>query len=161
VFLTHQFVSVDGVFSSLKNDLKEIEPTQESAYQNLNGEPVSLGLYKGKILVVNSWATWSPFSKDELQILSEIQDEFNDQIKVLAINRKEEIPIIKSYLRSFNILEGSITYLHDVTDHFYAVSGGYAMPETVIYKKDGTIHQHIRGTLKKEDVVKSLRSLIE
>lgn len=160
-FLTYQFVSVDGVFSDLKNDLKTIEPKAEGAYQNLNGEAVSLNEFKGKVLVVNSWATWTPFSKDELNVLSELQAKYSDKVTIIAINRKEQLPIIRGYLKAQNLNQEGLVYLYDPTDYFYTASGGHAMPETIVYAKDGTIQSHIRGTLNRVELEVLLNSLTE
>lgn len=154
--VVYQFVAVNGLFSDLKNDLKEIEPTEEYAYKNLNGEQVSLSEFKGQVLIVNSWATWSPFSKDDLHLLGEVQKDYQDVVTILAINRKEQIPIIRSYLQTFGLDERALVYLNDPSDHFYKASGGFAMPETIIYNKDGTIFSHFRGDLKLEDFKVSL-----
>lgn len=39
------------------------------SYTDLDGNPVDLAEFSGKIRVVNSWATWCPFCKDELKDL--------------------------------------------------------------------------------------------
>jgi thiol-disulfide isomerase/thioredoxin len=160
-FVTYQFVAVNGMFSHLKNDLKIIEPEIEAAYLNLAGEPVSLATFKGNVLVVNSWATWSPFSKDELVALSALQSTYQEEVTVLAINRKEPPPIIRAYINMHMLDSNAMVYLSDPTDHFYTVSGGYAMPETIVYAKDGTIAAHIRGTLNKTELETLLQTLTE
>lgn len=160
-FVVYQFVSVGGIFSDLKNDLKEIEPSKEFAYTNLSGEAMGLDEYRGQILIVNSWATWSPFSKNDLLTLQEIQKEFGETVTILAINRKEQIPIMRSYLQAYNLDETALVYLHDPSDHFYKASDGFAMPETIIYNKDGTIHSHIRGDLKPESLKQTLKQAVD
>lgn len=159
--LTYQFVSVSGVFSDLKNDLKAIEPEAEGAYLNLAGEPVSLSSFKGSVLVINSWATWTPFSKDELRTLSELQTAFGNQISVLAINRKEQLALIRAYLQAQSLDSEALVYLSDPTDHFYTVSGGHAMPETIVYDTDGTIAAHYRGTFARAELEALLETLVE
>lgn len=160
-FVTYQFVSVSGVFSDLKNDLKEIEPEEGSSYQNLDGESVNLKDYKGSVLVINSWATWSPYSKDELKTLTEVKNQFEEDVAVIAINRKENPALVRAYLNTYNISDTAIEYLIDPSDYFYTASGGYAMPETILYKKDGSISVHYRGTLDKEALVQAVERLLE
>ena len=112
------------------------------------------------VLVINSWATWSPFSVNDLTLLAELQKQYGEDITVLAINRKEQKAIVRSYLSTFNLHQEDLVYLMDPTDHFYTASEGYSMPETAIYKKDGTIHAHIRGDLKRGEFEKMLDQLL-
>ena len=58
--LTYSFVGRHGIFSGLQNDLKVIDPGAELSYTDLEGNPVNLTAFKGKPLIVNSWASWMP-----------------------------------------------------------------------------------------------------
>lgn len=148
---TFLIVSPSSPFAGLQNDLKAIEPSIEASYTDLDGNPVLLSTFKGKSLIINSWATWMPFSKDELLLLSEIKRRNGDEVQVLAINRMEDKEYIKSYLSAFSI-ETNIIFLVDPTDNFFKAIGGYAMPETVFYDRDGVMQAHKRGVLTKDEL---------
>ncbi len=155
---TYSFVGRHGLFSGLQNDLKAIDPGAEFSYTDLEGNPVNLTSFKGKPLIVNSWATWMPFSQTELPLLAKIKAEKGDAINVLAINRMEDKAVIKSFMGVFSI-PNSIVFLVDPTDHYYTVTGGYAMPETIFYDADGVILSHKRGNMT-EDELRELVQLI-
>ena len=148
---TFFLVSPYSPFTGLQNDLKSIEPSLESSYLDLDGNPVFLSSMKGKSLIVNSWASWMPFSKDELVILNELKKKYGDSIQILAINRMEDRELVKSYLDIYGI-EKNVTFLIDPTDNFYRAIDGYAMPETVFYASDGTLSMHKRGVLTVEEL---------
>jgi thiol-disulfide isomerase/thioredoxin len=138
--------------------LKGVESEEGVTYTDLDGNPVSLVAYKGKPLIINSWASWIPFSKDELKLLSLLQ-ESDDAVTVIAINRMENVATIKAYLDFIGKPEG-IVFLSDATDTFYKAIQGYAMPETVFYDRDGLIVRHVRGVLTESElntVVESMR----
>lgn len=65
--------------------------------KNLNGEEVSLSDYKGKIVIVNFWATWCKYCVKEMPDLQKFDDE-NDEIVVLAVNVQENYDIVKNYI---------------------------------------------------------------
>ncbi|SHH67879.1 TlpA family protein disulfide reductase [Clostridium grantii] len=65
--------------------------------KNLNGEEVSLSDYKGKIVIVNFWATWCKYCVKEMPDLQKFDDE-NDEIVVLAVNVQEDYDIVKNYI---------------------------------------------------------------
>ncbi len=153
---TYSFVGKHGIFSGLQNDLKVIDPGLEFSYTDLEGNPVNLTAYKGKPLIINSWASWMPFSQTELPLLAKIKEEKGDALNILAINRMEDKAVIKSYMSVFSI-PNTIVFLVDPTDNYYKVTGGYAMPETMFYNDDGVIVSHKRGNMTEEE----LRSLVD
>jgi hypothetical protein len=72
----------------------------------------------------------------------------------------EDALTIRSYLGIYGIPE-SLTFLIDQHDSFYKAVGGYAMPETLFYRKDGTLMLHKRGTLTKEELEIQVEELLK
>ncbi len=157
---TFLIVSPYSPFTGLQNDLKEIEPPEEASYTDLDGIPVKLSTFKGKPLIINSWATWMPFSKDELNQLGELKDTYGDGIQILAINRMEDVERVKSYIEIFG-LKKNIIFLIDPTDNFYKAIQGYAMPESVFYNRDGTINTHKRGVITVDEIKAATESILK
>ena len=149
--LTYSFISPRGLFSGLSNDLEKIEQEGEFMYTDLDGNQVSLVDYKGKPLIINSWATWIPFSQAELKLLASISAVSGNEITVLAINRMENNATIKAYLDFIGQPQG-IVFLSDTTDNFYKAIGGYATPETVFYDRDGVIIARKHGVLTEDEL---------
>ncbi len=158
-YLTYSFVSPHGRFADVDNDLKAIEPLPEAAYRDLSENLVQIRDYKGKPLIVNSWASWMPFSQAELTLLGNVLKEYEGRISVLAINRMESKGVIQGYMSAYGITE-DVRILIDPTDHFYKTVGGYAMPETIFYTKEGDIAYHMRGVLTEEVLRSHIESLI-
>ena len=158
--LTFSFIAPNGFFSGLSNDLKEIEGEGEFMYTDLDGNPVSLVDYKGKPLIINSWATWMPFSAHELQLLDATKVKYGDDIVILAINRMENTATVRAYLDFIGKPE-HIVFLSDPSDNFYKAVGGYAMPETVFYNREGILIEHTRGVLREEELTNQMNSLLE
>lgn len=147
----------------INESTREIFSDQEdntTYYTDLNGNSVSLEKYLGKILVVNSWASWSPFSTTELILLQEVAQNYNqDEVIFLAINRKESREQAQRFVSTLPELS-SLLMVIDIEDHFYTSIGGYAMPETVIYNKNGDLTEHIHGIIKKEEITSKLDELL-
>lgn len=131
------------------------------SYTDIDGNPVSLNDYLGKILIVNSWASWSPFSATELGELSSVVSEYDkEEIKVIAINRAEPPTTAQRYLNTIANPE-NIFLVIDPEDKFYKSISGYAMPETVFYDKQGQIIHHNHGPMKREEIKLYLEQTIE
>lgn len=143
-----------------ESDIAQTLADESTVYTDVRGNKVDLSLYKGKPLVVNLWATWTPFSRDELLHLSELSKEYGEQINILAINRSEQLPKAESYLESLG-LDGNITFLYDHDDAFYNSVGGHAMPETLFYDTKGNVLIHKRGSMTQKEMQEHIESLIQ
>lgn len=134
---------------------------QGEPYTDLNGNEIFLSEYLGKILVVATWASWSPFSQTDLQTMTELSKEFDStQVVFLAINRKESKEQAARYLTTIPSVEGVVMVL-DPSDRYYAAVGGYAMPEVVIYNQRGEIINHLRGVAPKADIAASVSGALQ
>ena len=54
-------------------------PYIDFAYEDVKGKKVKLSDYKGKVVVVDVWATWCTPCKKEIPYLEELQEDFNGQ----------------------------------------------------------------------------------
>ncbi len=129
-----------------------LQTSDTQIFTDLQGEPISLDQYEGKIRVVNVWASWSPLSIQELQDMQRFADDYaGDDVVFLAVNRKEHAVQAQSFLDTYDI-GGEIIFVIDLNDTFYTSIGGYAMPETVVYDQEGDIVTHRKGVLSYDDL---------
>jgi thiol-disulfide isomerase/thioredoxin len=62
-------------------------PVPDIAFQDGSGKPLKLSDWKGKVVLVNLWATWCAPCRKEMPDLAELQKELgSDQFEVLAIS---------------------------------------------------------------------------
>lgn len=124
------------------NDLGRLSGFSLTDYE---GRAVHLTDFAGKPLVVNTWAAWCPFCRQELPDFVALQKEFPD-VAVIAIDRSEPLATAKGYTDELGI-SGDILFLLDPGDDFYKNIGGFSMPETIFVDKSGTIVFHKRGIM--------------
>lgn len=130
------------------------------ALTNYQGKQVSISDFGGKPLVINVWASWCPFCKQELPDFAIAQGEFNDKVVVIAIDRAESLTVANQYSDQLNITN-KITLLIDPTDAFYQAIGGFTMPETLFVARDGTIIEHKRGPLTLTEIRQKIQMIIK
>lgn len=129
-------------------------------FTDLAGNPISFDDYLGKVLIVNVWASWSPFSATELPALIELSKNFpSKDVAVIAINRMESNQLAEAYSAQFPDT-GSVVFVQDLTDSFYTSVGGFAMPETIVYDQKGAIAIHTRGPIVMADLQQLVTSLL-
>lgn len=120
---------------------------------------VQLSDFSGKPLVINSWAVWCPFCKKELADFAALQEEFPQDITVIAIDRQESLKKARGYTDELDITEKMLFFL-DPTDSFYKSIGGFSMPETIFVDETGTIIVHKRGPMDLEEMIEHARKII-
>jgi thiol-disulfide isomerase/thioredoxin len=128
--------------------------------EDFDGEEVSLRSFVGTPMVINSWATWCPFCKTELPEFAQVQREFGDQVKFIAIDRSETLSVQKEYTDGMGITN-DILFLIDLKDSFYRSVGGFSMPETLFVNRGGEIVVHKRGPLTLEQTRELVKQIIQ
>jgi thiol-disulfide isomerase/thioredoxin len=160
---TATYVIRTNAIKEAKNDAKKtlFSEDQNAQFLDEQSNPVALDAYKDSVLIVNVWASWSPYTATEFPILNEVAGNYKDRgVKVLGMNRKESQTQIERYLATIPDYE-HIEQIIDVNDFFYAGIDGYAMPETIIFDRDGQIIQHLRGVVTKEELETVLNRILE
>lgn len=138
---------------SNENDTMAIQlrPVPDFHLKDYDGAERSLADFKGKLLVINSWAAWCPFCVQELPDFAALQEEFGDKIVVIAIDRAEPLATAKEFSDRRGVTDRIILLL-DPEDLFYQSIGGFSMPETVFVDRDGSIRDHKRGPMDLEEM---------
>ncbi len=117
-----------------------------------NGDDISFSNFDNKVRIINSWATWSPYSTEELIALNEHAKNYQDKnVVVLAVNRNEPPDRIEAFMNTLPELS-HITFVRDTADQLYGAFSGYAMPETLFYDAEGNLIFHKRGVLTKDEL---------
>lgn len=119
------------------------EAAPEIKATDLNGKVVKLSDYKGKLVLLNFWATWCPPCIEEMPSMEQLYDKFKDKdFALLAVSFEDKLKV-KEFI---NLNEYKFTALvgqsETVTD--YGVSN---IPATFIVGKDGKLIAGIVGGL--------------
>ncbi|MEK6673203.1 MAG: TlpA disulfide reductase family protein [Nitrospirota bacterium] len=103
--------------------------------KDVSGSPVSLDKFRGKIVLINFWATWCPSCKYELRYLNELQKK-HDELVVLAISIDKDQSSCSKFI-SKN--PANFTILTDPDGIAVNAFKGRAMPTSYILDKEGAV----------------------
>ena len=71
--------------------LKPAKSASDFTLPDLDGKPVKLSDYRGKVVLVNFWATWCPPCRREMPSMERLSLRLKDQpFVILAVNQQEE-----------------------------------------------------------------------
>jgi cytochrome c biogenesis protein CcmG/thiol:disulfide interchange protein DsbE len=110
------------------------------------GETLSLDRYKGKVVVLNFWASWCQECKLEHASLLEINKRFgqNPNFIMLGVNYQDKEKLAKEYLEEFG---NNFTHVRDLTGRISIDYGVYGVPETYVIDQQGVIRHKAIGPL--------------
>lgn len=115
------------------------------------GKTINLADFTGQNLLINSWAAWCPFCKAELFDFAVAQQEFGDQVTIIAIDRAESKEVAEKFSAETGVND-KLVMLLDPEDSFYRSIGGFSMPETIFVNKEGNIVFHKRGPMDGQEI---------
>jgi thiol-disulfide isomerase/thioredoxin len=127
--------------------------------KDMNGVDVKLDSFKGKVILINFWATWCGPCKAEIPSLVELQQEYADDLVVLGFSVDDPAEKIKPYAEEYKVnyplLVGNGR--EDVQNAFGPMLG---IPVTVIIGRDGIIAKKHTGIATKEQFEREIKALL-
>lgn len=119
---------------------------------NLAGQSVDLSKLKGKVVLVNFWASWCEPCREEFGELIHLQEKYGAKgFKVLAINLAEMKPRITQFLKGNSIPEGALEILLDRNSTTYKTWKARGIPTTFLVGKSGRIEGVWIGSIDNAD----------
>ena len=127
--------------------LVEGQPFPAVMFTGLNGATVPLATYRGKLVVLNVWATWCPPCRKELPSLQRLSLALDPQrYAVLGLSLDEDVHIAREFLLdkgiSFPIFIDQDMRIAD------GILGLRVLPDTLFIAPDGTYLGRIAGKLE-------------
>jgi thiol-disulfide isomerase/thioredoxin len=119
-------------------------PTQD-------GTPIVLSEVRGDIRIINFWASWNPYSKDELVALVRLKQAHGDDVEIIALNRDTNPHDGYAFLQSIGLSQ-ELTFVFDEQDGYFDQVHGFAAPETLFLDKKGNIIMQQHGPMTYEEM---------
>jgi thiol-disulfide isomerase/thioredoxin len=159
-------VSADWQQPELSHNMTEIKKViaaSDFELLDMDEEPVRLSDYKGKVVLLNFWATWCPPCIREMPSMERLYQQVGvDSFDVLAINQMESGDDVFAFTGQLAV-DPTFTIVFDSTSQVsrdYAVRG---LPTTYLIDKKGNIRYRAVGGREFDhpEVIKIIRQLIE
>ena len=129
--------------------------------RDLTDNPQTLQQYRGRVVVLNFWATWCVPCREEMPLLVDIQNRYSSRgVVVVGASADDETtrdqikPFIDKLRINFPIWTGA------TTAQMERLGLGTALPATAIIDQQGQIAFHIIGVLERKDLKRRLDYLL-
>jgi thiol-disulfide isomerase/thioredoxin len=127
--------------------------------KNLEGQEVELASFKGKVVLLNFWATWCGPCKAEIPGFIELQEKYKDKITIVGYSVDDSAELAKKYAAEYKmnypILLGEGR--EDVQDAYGPIWG---IPASFLISKDGKVCRKHMGIAPKAVFEKELVALM-
>ena len=151
----------DASTSSLGN-----EP--DVTFANLQGQSETLASLKGKVVLVNFWATWCDPCKEEIPGLMELQEKYAGRgFTVLGVAMDDDgKSVVQPFVektqfdvggRSMNINYPIVLGDDDVATKF---GGLFGFPVSFLISRDGKVEKKYLGELTEDEMEKEIEGLL-
>jgi thiol-disulfide isomerase/thioredoxin len=120
-----------------------------------NGKKVSLAAHKGKVVVLDFWATWCGPCRRWMPIVAKLEKETaGKNVHFYAVNVRESAATVRAYVRDQKV---AVPVLLDSDGMVGTAYGASSIPLTVVVGKDGKIVRTLVGVHPEEDLRDALR----
>lgn len=126
--------------------------------RDINGTQVSLRDYRGKVVLVNFWATWCGPCRREIPDFIELQEDKSGDVVILGISLDREGAMkVKPFAESMNINYPVLVDGQAAAQGFGRID---AIPTTFFVDRQGRIAQSVRGLATRAQIEQIMAPLI-
>jgi cytochrome c biogenesis protein CcmG, thiol:disulfide interchange protein DsbE len=126
--------------------------------KDMNGASVRLADYKGKVILLNFWATWCGPCQAEIPELVNTYAEYKDRgVVILGMSIDDTAETLRAYAAQKH-MQYPVLLMQDDVDQAYGPIFG--VPVTFFIGRDGTISKKHFGPVTKEQVDQEIKALL-
>jgi thiol-disulfide isomerase/thioredoxin len=145
---------------STANVLRQEALAPQFTLKDLDGRIVRLSDYRGKVVLINFWATWCPPCRAEMPDLVRLQREHGKEgLQIIGITYPpEQKARVRKFARSLKVNYPIILGTRQTKARF---SSEETLPLTVVINRDGTVSEIISGILLPEEFEQKIKPLLK
>ena len=126
--------------------------------KNEHNVPVKLADYKGKVVLVNFWATWCGPCKEEIPDFVKIYDQYKDKgFVILGVSVDDSPEQLQAFMKEYGMNYPVLQMTPEFEDAFGPF---YGYPTSFVVARDGTICLKHLGPLTHAQAEQEIKSLL-
>ena len=142
--------------------LPKPKPVPEVGFLDAMGQPHTLEEFKGRVVLLNFWATWCAPGRREMPSLDRLQAKLGgEDFMVLALSQdRKGPPVVQAFLQK--IKTANLAVYVDPTSRSARAFGAFGLPATVLLDRQGRALGRMVGPAEwdSEDAVRLFRHFI-
>jgi cytochrome c biogenesis protein CcmG, thiol:disulfide interchange protein DsbE len=110
---------------------------------------LQLGSLRGKVVVLNFWASWCYPCNQEAPALEAATRKWGRQVVVLGVDVNDPVGDARKFARKYKLSYPLVHDNHNVTSPKYGLTG---LPETFFIDRQGRLVVHVAGQVEAADI---------
>ena len=137
---------------------KDPEPVPPFITQDLSGKPVSTAALKGKVILLNFWATWCGPCREEIPELIALQAQYPDQLAVIGVSEDDISPEqVAKFAQKMNINYPIVMATRQLDAEYDGIA---AFPTSFLVSREGRVVQKDVGVYSFDYYNMQVRALL-
>ena len=132
-------------------------PAADFTLKSLDGDSQQLSSLRGKVVVLDFWATWCPPCRAELPSIEKLNAEFAGKVQFLGVN-DEDAGTVKGFLKKAGY---TFPVLMDGKRQVHRTYGIRSIPVLLVIDRQGVIRQHFVGSRSQDALRSAIQSVLE
>jgi thiol-disulfide isomerase/thioredoxin len=134
------------------------QPAPQFARKGLHGEDVSLANYRGKVVLLNFWATWCAPCRAELPRFDLWQTKYKAQgFQAIAVAMDDDPALPRGVVAKLHLQYPVVIGDSQLGDLY---GGVFGFPVTYLIDRDGIVRKRFEGETKPDQLEQEIRNLL-
>ncbi|GAB1443109.1 hypothetical protein MASR2M39_19480 [Ignavibacteriales bacterium] len=148
------------LFFVLFTGFSSYDKAPDFSLKSTDGKIVKLSDFKGKIVIIDFWATWCPPCRKGIPDLVELQKTYKDDLVIIGISLddkrtlKDVVPFVGKYEINYPVVFGD-------SEVVSAFGGIESIPTSFIIDREGNITNKHIGLIPKSEYEKDINKLLK
>ncbi len=132
----------------------------ELTLRDINGRRIRLHDYRGKVVLINFWATWCPPCRAEIPDLIRMQREYRSRgLQVIGVTYPpQKLATVRRFIRRAKVNYPIALGAKDTKSIF---TSSETLPLTIVIGTDGSVRDIIEGILLPEEFEQKIKPLLK
>lgn len=139
VFIAIMVLLVSSSCTKGKKQAMKGDEAPDFTLSDLNGSDVRLSDLRGKVVLIEFWATWCPPCRESIPAMNEIYKRYNEKglvILGISVDKGQNVAEdLRAFVREYSILYPVLIDSKNINNLY----GVYSIPTTFLIDKDGKV----------------------